>query len=102
MYKRNRNKKKKFNIEEIVNSGRRRGSIFSKGKTMKKNDVRSVSPNPTPKLNENSRITDPQLFKKEVESLIQGFGGGYELDFGFKDQLRFGEGPRWGSVLNYI
>ena len=102
MFKRRKNKKMKYNTEDIVHSKRRRDSIFSKGKTIDRFDIRSVSPRPPPKLGEESRITDPKLFKKEVESLIQDFGGGYGLDFGFNDQLRFGNEQKWGSVLNYI
>jgi hypothetical protein len=102
MRRRKKNKKIKEVIEEIVQPGRRRISIYSKGKTYHTEDYKSTSPKSLPKLDQYTRVTDPQLFKKEVESLIQDYGGNYELDFGFKDQLRYGDGPKWGSVLNYI
>lgn len=89
--------------EEVPSGNKRRTNIFSKGKSIERFNPSFMKPNEDKPVNDlKNKLADPNYFKQEVEGLLQGFGGSYHLDFGFKDQLTFGNERKWGSILDYI
>ena len=47
-------------------------------------------------------LAETNNFKKEIEGFLEGFGGGYNLDFGYENQINFSGSKRWGSILDYV
>lgn len=87
-----------------MTNGKRRASIFSKGKTLERfkqqKNKQSVTASPEPEQTFN-KAADLNSFKNDIEDYLQGFGGNYKPDFGYTEEL-FKKQNRWGSVLDYI
>lgn len=87
--------------KDLAEVKKRRISIFAKGKTIERFKP-SIVPPPSSEASTNPHVVNPKHFKKEIESLLEGYGGHYKLDFGYDEDLKFNENKQWGSILDYV
>jgi hypothetical protein len=87
--------------KDMAESKRRRISIFAKGKTLERFKP-SIVPPPSSENTPNPHVLNTKHFKKEIEGLLEGYGGHYKLDFGYEDDLKFNDNKQWGSILDYV
>ena len=94
---------RKFNDQIAVGDlSKRRVSIFGNGDTP--NKFLGSNSNETMPINEDQakHLAETNNFKKEIESYLEGIGGGYQPDFGYEQMLNFDENKKWKGLLDYI